>query len=136
MISSGSPPNGNPKPPPSMRSSLATLHLQLADQPIPANVHSRRRGRQFLVRADDGLVADEEQAGEFDVDVSWDDDGRVADDLRDRDRDFVAVQLGRPEVEVAVPDSHHDMRVLTPPPAPRPLDLADDRPQQSHRLAA
>jgi hypothetical protein len=68
--------------------------------------------------------------------VLRDNDRRVADDLRDRDGDLVAVQLGRTEVEVTVADPHHDVRVFPDPPAAGALDLPDDRAHPPHRLAA
>src|SRR5262252_2295785 len=136
MISSGSPPKGNPKPPPSMRSSLAAYHLQLADQPERADVDQRRNRRQLLLRADEGLLADEEEAGELDIHVTRDDDGGVADDLRDGDPDLVALQRRRSEVEVAVADTHHDARLLAHPPAPGALDVSDERSHPAHRLSA
>src|SRR6059058_2161602 len=53
MISSGSPPNGNPKPPPSMRASLATMRLD-EDRPEdrePADPQAWCVGRDLAGRS-------------------------------------------------------------------------------------
>src|SRR5437763_11423286 len=125
MISSGSPPNGNPKPPPSTQSSLAAYHLQLADQPEHTHAHARRRRGCVLCRPFVRLLPDQQEAGKLDIDVTRHDDSRVADHLDDGHGRLLAVELGLTQVELAVADQHHDGRVAGDPPASSALHVAD-----------
>src|SRR5437764_13420255 len=117
MISSGSPPKGNPKPPPSMRSSLAVHHLQLADQAEDPDANTRRGRGDFAFGALVRLVADQQETRELDVDVVRHDDRRVADHLHDGHRHVVTVELSLTQVELAVADPNHDGGVAGDPPA-------------------